>query len=79
MMTLSEFSLQYNFPPLSEICKAFNSFFKSLDDQKGIRVQCAEPVTGSSKIVACGVKNLETKSEEFPLAVQITPPCPKLI
>ena len=41
--------------------------------------QCAEPVTGSSKIAACGVKNLDTKSQLSPLAVTITPPVPKYI
>ena len=79
IITLSDMSLHSNLPPLLEICNASKSFFKSLDDQNGIKVQWAEPVTGSSKIVACGVKNLETKSTELPLAVIITPPQPKLI
>ncbi len=39
IITLSSISTQVNLPPLSEICSASNSFFKSLDDQNGIKVQ----------------------------------------
>ena len=38
-------------PPRFDSCKAYISFLKFFD-QYGIRVQCAEPVTGSSKKVA---------------------------
>ena len=62
MITLSFLSLHFKNPILSEICIASMSFFPSLLDQNGINEQCADPVTGSSKIDACGVKNLETKS-----------------
>ena len=37
-------------------------------------VQWDDPVTGSSKILAWGVKKRDTKSESFPTAVTITPP-----
>ena len=43
------------------------------------KAQCAEPVTGSSKIDACGLKNLETKSQLSPTSVTITPPGSRFI
>ena len=58
MMTLSFLFRHCNSPTLSEICIALSFSFPSLNDQNGISEQCAEPVTGSSKIDACGVKNL---------------------
>ena len=79
MSTRSPRSSHPIFPPLSDNCNACISFFPSRFDQKGIKEQCADPVTGSSKMVACGVKNLDTKSELVPGAVTITPPVPKLI
>ena len=79
MMILSFLFWQCNFPPLSEICIAFSSFLESLNDQNGINEQCAEPVTGSSKIDACGVKNLDTKSQFSPFDVTITPPGSRFI
>jgi len=48
-------------------------------DQKGIKEQCAEPVTGSSEIDTCGRKNLGTKSQLSRIAVTITPPGSRLI
>ena len=74
IITRSPLFWHSNFPPLSEICVAFNLSFPSLKDQKGINEQCAEPVTGSSIIDARGVKNLDTKSQFSPFAVTITPP-----
>ena len=43
------------------------------------KAQCAEPITGSSKIDACGLKNLEKKSQLSPTAVTITPPGSRFI
>ena len=73
LITLPFLFLHCNFPILGDICKAFNSFSPSFNDQKGINEQWAEPVTWSSKIDAWGVKNLDIKSHLFPLAVTITP------
>ena len=56
-------------PPRSDICNAFISFFRNFLAQYGTSVQWAEPVTGSSKILAWGVKKRETKSQVFPGAV----------
>ena len=52
----------FKLPPLLEICLAVSSFFPNLLDQNGTKEQCAEPVTGSSRIDAYGKKTLETKS-----------------
>ena len=60
-------------------CNASIFFFLRKEDQKGIKEQWAEPVTGSSSKVALGVKNLDTKSTFSPAAVTITPPVPKSI
>ena len=79
MLTRSFLNSQASIPPLLEICLACIVRFPNLDDQNGINEQCAEPVTGSSKNVACGVKNLETKSQSLPGAVTMTPPGSKFI
>ena len=79
IITLSPLSLQLNLPILSEICIAESSFLLSLFAQNGIREQCAEPVTGSSKIEACVVKKRETKSHSFPLDVTMNPPGSRFI
>ncbi len=47
--TLSLFNWHNNSPPRLDICKALNSVLFILSAQKGTKVQCAEPVTGSSK------------------------------
>ena len=63
-----------NNPVLFDNWVAIISFLLSFLDQYGINEQWDEPVTGSSKIVAWGVKNLETKSDELPIDETITPP-----
>ena len=73
MRTLSPLSSQNNTPPLSDNCWAINEVLLSLSDQYGINVVWAEPVTGSSFTPADGAKNLETKSQFFPLAETIRP------
>ena len=67
-------SSQYSFPPLSEYWWAINLFLDKIGAQLGINEQWADPVTGSSNMEACGVKNRESKSTSSPLAVAITPP-----
>ena len=77
--TLSFLLEQYNFPFLFDNWIAVISFLFRILLQYGINEQWAEPVTGSSRIVAWGVKNLETKSELSPGAETITPPGLRLI
>src|SRR5690349_825865 len=60
-------------PLLFDSCMAARSSLPKIFDQKGIRVVCADPVTGSSSIPDCGAKNLDTKSTCDPRAVAITP------
>ena len=79
MITLLSLFSHNKYPPLSETCLAFNIFLFSISDQKGINEQWDDPVTESSKIVACGVKKRDTKSTLTPGAVNITPPVPKFI
>ena len=43
---------QYKVPPLFESCDPINFCFDKIDAQNGINEQWAEPVTGSSRIVA---------------------------
>ena len=71
--------MQFSIPFLLESCIAESSFLSSFFAQKGIKEQCAEPVTGSSRIEAWGVKKRETKSQLVPLEVTITPPVPRFI
>ena len=61
--TLSPTRRHFKTPPRCERCCASSSFFWSCSAQKGTKEQWADPVTGSSKIVACGVKNRDTKSQ----------------
>ena len=77
--TRSPWSSHQSSPPRAEHWRACRVDLLSRLAQYGMRVQCADPVTGSSNIVAWGVKKRETKSCLFPGAVTITPPDPRLI
>src|SRR5476649_676711 len=48
MMVRAPSSVQSRSPPRAEACRAFKVFLPSRFAQKGVRAQCAEPVTGSS-------------------------------
>src|SRR6056297_222517 len=73
MLILSPRSSQNSFTVREETCLLLKLFFPSLSDQKGARVQQAEPVTGSSGIPSLGAKYLDTKSTSVPSAVAIMP------
>src|SRR5579862_1422327 len=73
MVTRSPRSSHHSCPPRFEICRANNFVLPRRFDQYGTRVQCADPVAGSSGTPLAGAKKRETKSQSRPGAVTMIP------
>ena len=73
MVTLSPLCEHQSVPLRLLSCIALSSVFCNSVAQYGIKVACAEPVTGSSPITELGTKNLDTKSTSLAFAVTIIP------